>query len=632
MKRILRRTIIVVLTFVNPLLFAQPSMKTLSLDDMSSFKPQAGNWFIVGDVTVDPNVDAHHQPAVTTEPSKKSKKKKAEPIVEVPKAVTYTAGKGILLNMNTEEKKDNLITNFEHGDIELELDVMLPKGSNSGIFLQGRYEVQLLDSWGVKDPKYSDIGGIYRNWETVPEKIYMGKAPILNAAKAPGLWQKMKISFRAPRFNAAGEKIANAKFISIELNGVKIHDNVEVPKLTGAPIENNEKPLGPLMIQGDHGAVAFRNIHYRLMHDSEVTLSGITYKVFHGNFKSVNDFITMKPVSSGSIPALTWEVAEIEDAFAVVYNGTVNIPEDDNYQFSLQHSGEAKFSIAGEQVVDGYNRKPIQLKKGAYPFELIYFKDVNWQPPQLGLTVSGSNTYPKALQTFNSFPPGSNLVTPVLVKVGSSTKLLRAFLDFNNDRSKRLTHTIAVGDPGGLNYIYDLKAGDIACVWQGSFVDATPMWHDRGDGSYRPVGMVQYLFTSPSLSLLSDQQAAFPPLSNEIDFSSKGYALEESTGRPIFKYIYKGIAVEDKIYPDAENKIFTREVKFNNVSGTGFYYKVAEGNSISTLSDGTYIIGDKEYYIKVVSSVKPVVRDQPHGKKELMIPVDGKEIKYSIIW
>ncbi|MBK5279956.1 MAG: DUF1080 domain-containing protein [Bacteroidia bacterium] len=228
---------------------------------MSDFKPQAGNWQIVGDVTMNPNIDIHPPKVVApVEQKKKGKRVKEQPAAEHPKAVSFSAGKGILLNLNDETSKDNLITTFEHGDIELELEVMIPKGSNSGIYLQGRYEVQLLDSWGVKDPAYSDIGGIYRNWETEKGKIYMGKAPITNPAKAPGLWQKFKISFRAPKFNASGEKIANAKFVSVELNGVKIHDNVEVPLPTGGPVHNNEKPTGPLMIQGDHGPVAFLSL------------------------------------------------------------------------------------------------------------------------------------------------------------------------------------------------------------------------------------------------------------------------------------------------------------------------------------------------------------------------------------
>jgi hypothetical protein len=64
----------------------------------------------------------------------------------------------------------------------------------------------------------SDIGGIYLNWEKEKGKIYLGKAPLSNPAKAPGLWQKLKITFHAPRFDAAGKKIANSRFVSVDLS------------------------------------------------------------------------------------------------------------------------------------------------------------------------------------------------------------------------------------------------------------------------------------------------------------------------------------------------------------------------------------------------------------------------------
>jgi hypothetical protein len=103
------------------------------------------------------------------------------------------------------------------------MDFMLTKGSNSGIYLQGNYEVQLFDSWGKKSAKYNDNGGIYERWnDSKPEgeKGYEGYAPRFNVAKAPGLWQNIKISYQAPRFDANGKKTSNAVFLSIILNGV----------------------------------------------------------------------------------------------------------------------------------------------------------------------------------------------------------------------------------------------------------------------------------------------------------------------------------------------------------------------------------------------------------------------------
>ena len=81
-----------------------------------------------------------------------------------------------------------------------------------------------------------------------------------NAAKAPGEWQSFDIVFRAPRFNADGKKTEDAKFVSVKLNGKTIHENVAAPKPTGSELPGGEKPTGPIMLQGDHGPVAFRNI------------------------------------------------------------------------------------------------------------------------------------------------------------------------------------------------------------------------------------------------------------------------------------------------------------------------------------------------------------------------------------
>lgn len=602
--------------------FAQePPMKTLQLNDMSSFKDQAGNWFIVGDVSMNPNVDVHHKEG------KKRRKRKNQ-------AVTYTPGEGVLLNINTKKKKSQLITTWEHGDIELEMEVMLPKGSNSGIYLQGRYEVQLFDSWGVEDAKFSDMGGIYRNWSQEPGKIYSGKAPLSNAAKAPGLWQTLKISFRAPRFNADGEKIANARFLSVVLNGVKIHDNIEVPLPTGGPIENNEQPTGPLMIQGDHGPVAFRNIRYRLLTDSEVKLTDLKYQVYYKDFESLDDFKTAKSSLKGTSSGLTWQVVEKDTVFALRYTGNISIPKDDTYHFELTANTQAQLSIAGQKIVvagpDG-KKSSVDLKKGDYPIEIIYYRDVLWKAARLGLTVRSTGTHEKELNTAGSFPPDYDAVNPILVKTGAEPKLLRAFLDFEGDRSKRLTHTIAVGGPDGVHYIYDLKAGNLACVWRGPFIDATTMWYGRGDGSFEPMGLLQYLFMGPSLAALNTSEAAFPEKYDRENFTPKGYVIDENTGRPTFKYRYKGMKITDQIYPDKESKKLFREVHIENINDDlELYFKLAEGEAISVMPDGSYVV-DEHFYIKVLSPQQPEIRTS-NGEKELVLEMDGTPLKYSIIW
>lgn len=137
------------------------------------------------------------------------------------------------------------------GDCILTIEVMVPKGSNSGIYLMGNYEIQVLDSFG-KDNNAGpgDMGGIYG-----------AAAPKNPKYKAPGEWQKFEIHFVAPKFED-GKKVTNARFVKMVLNGVTIHENVEVKGVTGGAM-SAEAATGPLMFQGDHGPVAFRNIEIR---------------------------------------------------------------------------------------------------------------------------------------------------------------------------------------------------------------------------------------------------------------------------------------------------------------------------------------------------------------------------------
>jgi len=168
----------------------------------------------------------------------------------MPARFALEKGEGILLSGDDGRGVD-LLTESEHGDCELSIEFNVPKGSNSGVYFMGQYEVQVFDSFGKKDAelKYGDCGGIYN---TAPPKT--------NASKAPGEWQKFEVVFQAARFDAQGKKTANAKFVKVVHNGVLIHENVEVKGPTTAALGGPEKATGPLMLQGDHGPVAFRNI------------------------------------------------------------------------------------------------------------------------------------------------------------------------------------------------------------------------------------------------------------------------------------------------------------------------------------------------------------------------------------
>lgn len=165
-------------------------------------------------------------------------------------------GSGIFAN-GTKGRTTDLVSAFEHGDCQAHIEFLVSQKSNSGVYLQGRYEIQILDSWGVANPKDSDNGGIYHRWKN--EKGYEGHAPRMNASKPPGEWQTYDVTFRAPRFDAKGKKTENARFIKVIHNGKVIHENVELNGVTRGGFEP-EKAVGPLRLQGDHGPVAYRNV------------------------------------------------------------------------------------------------------------------------------------------------------------------------------------------------------------------------------------------------------------------------------------------------------------------------------------------------------------------------------------
>jgi hypothetical protein len=153
-------------------------------------------------------------------------------------------------------KTVNLSSEAVFGDCIVEVEFMVGKAtpgteidSNSGVKMMNIYEVQIFGSYGVTNPGTTDCGAIYRE-----------NAPLVNACKPPGEWQKLVIDFRAPRFDVTGKKIANAKFVKVTLNGQVVQDNVEIAHGTNVSRHAPEHPTGPIYLQGDHGAVAFRNL------------------------------------------------------------------------------------------------------------------------------------------------------------------------------------------------------------------------------------------------------------------------------------------------------------------------------------------------------------------------------------
>jgi hypothetical protein len=175
-------------------------------------------------------------------------------------------GKGVLINGARGRERD-LVTRQVYGDVEVELEFLIPKRSNSGVKFHAVYEIQIVDSHGKKKEQLTgdDCGGVYPRAELRPKYHHLDKGipPLTNACKPAGQWQKLHAIFLAPRFDKEGKKVANAKLVKATLNGQLIHDNVELKTPTGSNWTKKETATGPLLLQGDHGPVAFRNVRVR---------------------------------------------------------------------------------------------------------------------------------------------------------------------------------------------------------------------------------------------------------------------------------------------------------------------------------------------------------------------------------
>ncbi|MDG2168073.1 MAG: DUF1080 domain-containing protein [Opitutales bacterium] len=182
---------------------------------------------------------------------------------EDPKLLHYSADKGNILVNGLTGKTEHIITKEEFGDIELHLEFMISEESNSGIYFMGRYEIQIKDSWNDEVPGPHTSGAVYPRWDTTqPEgqEGYDGHIPRVNASRKPGEWEVFDIIFRAPRFDEQGNKIQDAEFVKVVQNGILIHQDATITGPTRGAMFEDEVPTGPLLLQGDHGPVAYRNL------------------------------------------------------------------------------------------------------------------------------------------------------------------------------------------------------------------------------------------------------------------------------------------------------------------------------------------------------------------------------------
>lgn len=582
------------------------AQKKIDLTDLKEFNNAGGNWHIAGNVKAD--FTKNHD-------------------------LSFTPGTGILVNLPTPTDRKDLYTNLKHGDIDLELDCMMAKGSNSGIYLQGRYEIQLLDSWGVVNPRSSDMGGIYERYDdSRPEgqKSIDGHAPRQNTSKAPGLWQHLKISFQAPKFEG-GVKVKNAKVLSIELNGVLILENIELFAPTAGSVSEVEVASDALRIQGDHGQVAFKNIVITQMDKPKPVISDLWITVLKGNFEKEPDLTEKRGFLKGPTPIISTNIDGVPDnGFLARYSGLIHIKEAGKYKFRMvTKGGTGSLNINNQNVIyfgSSHQDSSIILPAGDFPIQVTFSKYMDWVKSSLLLYTEGPGIREFIISDPTNIPV--DLPDPILIQANENT-ILRSFIDLPN--KKRIVHAVNVGSPQKINYTFDMDNGSIFQLWRGDFLDATRMWTGRGDGTAKVLGSVLYL-GPPSFPInkMSSTNTPWKTDTAGMEFITKGYTLDDK-GFPSFKFKILGVAVTDKVKVLESGQGIEHEILLEK-NAKNLSWRLADAKVIEEISPGSFLVDDKSYYIKVENSesLRPTIREQ-NGRKELIVPIQDK-LTYSILF
>jgi hypothetical protein len=198
------------------------------------------------------------------------------------------------------------------------------------------------------------------------------------------------------------------------------------------------------------------------------------------------------------------------------------------------------------------------------------------------------------------------------------TPVLRSFIELPN--WSKISHGISVSSKSGTHYSYDLNSNQLLRVWRGGFLDATPMWNDRGNGVSRPLGTVTELSLASPLFLNADKS----PSSEE--WQSKGYQILGDGGVKFSSKSKNGLELTDQIKVITDGKGVERKIELSGNS-TPIKIRVAPGKVLTEISENLFWIEDSGLYLKVSSSdQKPEI-----GGDGIFLPITTS-LSYSLLF
>ena len=447
--------------------------------------------------------------------------------------------------------------------------------------------------------------------------------------KAPGLWQTVELWYKTGRANRP------AMLEKMVLNGVTVREG---QVLTG-------KAGGPVTLMAMNGAIAIRNIGYRVLSNRNVAQwSGpLSYIIVEGGYiGSREQAQTKKVLKQDTTTLLNYEVSYGQPRqYTILFSGKLNALQAGEYQFELNRGGQGGVRIDGKEIIPIDHRELGQASVGnatltAGPHEVQVFFSRSWFRPGLGLYVSQAGTRPQPLHALASLPD-PDPVGVISVTPETKTQLIRSFVQMPGEKHKR-THSLSVGSPAGLHYTIDLNQMALLQVWKGDFANVTEMWYERGEPQLlEPMGTTIHLPGQSALMILTNENTAWPDSVGENILQYKGLAVDKQ-GAPTISYQLAGLTVTDAIRPGLDGSQTDALVRTLSLTGSPDgtpYCRVAAGSSVEEMSKGLYAINDRSYYVRFDPKAKVKLR-QSNGKQELLLPVVMKNgagsVQYSIVF
>lgn len=375
-------------------------------------------------------------------------------------------------------------------------------------------------------------------------------------------------------------------------------------------------------------------------------LTDLTYSVYKGKWEELPDFSKLNPVKTGELKdgLITLEPAkDLKGGFGMVFEGTLSIEKAGKFIFSITSDDGSAIALNGETLVgnDGIHpaktaRMPHELEVGTHTYKVLYFDGGGQRFLSAGIRM-GKETVWLSKERGEGKTKKNESYDPILLTAHKPGEAIvhRAFLPDARPRA------IGVGYPEAVNLVWDADTLNLAYVYRGDFMDASPHWNGRGSGS-TPLG-TDRVKTAQGLPLqvLESLDEPWEPFSEatiqyqrdtpnpekEITFNLKhpdyqfrGYRLDAKRF-PTFRYDYRNLRVTDRFDPAEVDGVMSivRTLNVEGEADENLYLRLADTGS-QEVGDGWIDVGSN---LKLkIEGAGPVHR-KVDGKRETLVPVSS---------